>query len=185
MKKIITVLCLSFVTLVGLVGCKGNGEPVYDKNQKVNAGEIAWDVSMGVEYGNRRLMCKFTNNSKYTITDLEITLRPKKSASNKEIDELIDYICSEYDITGEDKEYLLEYGDLRMEANVYGWDEEDYLKPGESATDAMSYYGVYYVMNMDYYDLFAPDIMTIEFLDENGNECVTYYDYINKTYTNE
>ena len=185
MKKIITVLCLSFICLVSLVGCKKIGEPAYDKNQKVNAGEIAWEVAMGVEYGNRRLMCKFINNSKYIITDLEITLRPKKGVSEKEINELIDYICNEYDITGENKEYLLKYGDLRIEANVYGWDEEDYLKPGESKNDAMCYYGIYYVMNMDYYELFTPDIMKIEFIDENGNECVTYYDYVNRTYTNE
>lgn len=71
MKKSLSFVMFLFVALFSLVGCGNGDNPKYDKNQKVNAGDVPWEVSMGInDYGDRALMIKFTNNSKYVITEL-------------------------------------------------------------------------------------------------------------------
>lgn len=61
-------------------------------------------------------------------------------------------------------------------------DEDEYLEKGEKVEDALLY-GFKFIRNLDYYDLFEPDIYRIEYIDELGEEHITYYDYPNKAYT--
>ena len=184
MKKSLSFVMFLFVALFSLVGCGNGDNPKYDKNQKVNAGDVPWEVSMGInDYGDRALMIKFTNNSKYVITELSLEFTLKDNLKDKELEEFYSYLAREYDLDSEEKEELMSYG-VTMDASVYMWDEEDYLQVGDTIEDSLNY-GYMYIRTMDYYDYFKPDIYKIEYLDENGKECTVYYDYINRTYSNK
>lgn len=187
MKKILSIiLCLcSILSLTfSLAACGGdNDKPKYDKNQKVNAGDVPWEAKMGVnDYGDRALIVEFTNNSEYTITELSLEFSMKTNLKEDELNAFYSYLAEEYDLSDDEVAELKER-DLTMSAWVY-LSEDEYLEKGKSIEDSLCY-GYKYIYTMDYYDLFRPDMYKIVYIDESGEECTTYYDYINKSYSNK
>ena len=181
MKKILSLfICLSLVMTVttSLIAC---GK--FNINQKVKEKDVPWEVKMGVnDLGDRAVIVKFTNNSQYTITELSLKFTMKPTLKEDKLNAFYSHLADRYDLSDDEIAELKEI-DLTMSAWVY-LSEDKYLKPGESIEDSLCY-GYKYIYTMDYYDLFRPDMYEIVYIDENGEECTTYYDYINKTYSNK
>lgn len=185
-KKAIVIiglcLVLAIIVLV-LLFQNSTDEPLYDKNQKINARDIPWEVKMGVtEYGDRALMINFTNNSDYTIKEISLELTMLNNIKSEELESFYSYIANEYELSDDDLSELKSRG-LTMSTWIYLL-EDEYLKPGESVEDAICY-GYKYIKTMDYYHLFQPDMLEIVYLDELGEEHTVFYDYINRTYSNK
>ena len=169
---------------MGTTGCD-NDKPKYDKNQKVNGREIEWNISMGVNYlGDRALTITFTNNSKYDLTEVYLTFSLKENIKEETKKEFYDYLIDEYELKGDDLK-VLEKDEIEMNGGKYYFDFDDNkaLEVGESVTTSLDY-GSYFIFTDKYIDLFRPSMLSYEFTDENGKEISTYYDYINKKYTN-
>lgn len=188
MKKIflaiIMVLSMLFVTSCG--GDKDKLDPNNDvhKNEKVAITDIDWKVDMGIKYGERYLMFNFANNSEYTIYELSIELSAKKSFKGDKLEGFYSYFQEEYEQDEEDMEYIKEYGKLRIECTHYEL-LDDPVEPGAtSESQQITYYGMYYIFNKDYYDMFEPNIATIKYADE-GKLYTVYYDYKENTYTHD
>lgn len=67
---------------VCISGC-GSGESTSSagssvKKVKINIEDIAWNVDEGIVDGDRYVLLDYTNNTKYTLTDFEITFKRKE-----------------------------------------------------------------------------------------------------------
>ena len=175
MKKINKTLALSII-FGCLISCAG-------LNQKIKERDIPWEVDMGINYlGDRSLVCNFTNKSDYEITYLYLAFTMKPHIKEDKINSFYSYVIDYYDLCYEDQQRLYDEG-LEMNSTFYSFNAEDNLKPGQSVEESLNY-GIKFIYTMDYYELFRPDLLEIKFIDEDGVECITYYDYINKKYTN-
>lgn len=159
-----------------------SGDKVHEQ-EKVSIKDIDWEIKEGIKDGRRYALFTFTNNSEYTIYELELVLTPKSSFKGAKLDEFYSYIETEYNIGSESMDYIKEHGALRIECQHYELFDDPVL-PGKSFTTEATYYGLYYVLNMDYYEMFEPDMMTIIYEEENMLY-TTYYDYKNNSYSHE
>lgn len=66
----------------------------------------------------------------------------------------------------------------RLQIKEYNLSEDDVKELRETLL-----YGIKFIRTLDYYELFEPEMYRIEYIDELGEEHITYYDYLNKTYT--
>ena len=172
------IFCLAIGIVLILTSCKG----VLETKPKVNIDNVPWEVKMGVNYlDDRSAMVAFTNNADYTITEIDLEFRMKQNIQEEKLDEFYSYLEKEYSIIEkEDIEEIRETG-LSMHSHVY-LDEDEYIKKGQTVEEELCY-GYVFIETLDYYDLFEPDMYRIEYIDENGEEHITYYDYVNKTYS--
>ena len=106
----------------------------------------------------------------------------KTNLKDKELNKFYSYLAEKYDLSDEEVVELKEEG-LTMNAWVY-LSEDEYLGKGDTYEDSLCY-GYIRIYTMDYYSLFLPDMYKIVYIDETGKECTTYYDYINRTYSNK
>lgn len=176
MKKHVSLIlcfCVAICTIISLSSC---GE-----KQKVDVDDVPWEVKMGVNYLERSaVVVKFTNNTEYTITELSLNFSMKDNISEDDLSDYYSYLAEEYNYTEEDINKLKEKK-ITMRASV-NLEEDEYLSEGDTYEDSLLY-GYTFIYTMDYYDLFTPNMYKIVYIDENGQECTVYYDYINETYS--
>lgn len=181
MKRILKIMFIIFIGVFPfmLTSCKNP-----HKDQKVSIKDLDWKVELGVLNGKKYALFSFTNNSDYVIHELKIEHTPTKKLKGNRLDEFYQYFQQEYNVPDDEMDWLKEEGYLRIDANIYEI-YSDPIKPGETSEyNECVYYGMYRVLNMDYYDMFEPNTAIIKY-EDNGMLYTVYYDFINNSYTHD
>lgn len=154
-----------------------------NSNQKLKVTDIPWKVKMGINYlDDRAAMVEYTNNTEYTITEISLTFKMKENIKTEELDGFYSYLSKEYQLSQDDVNELKNES-ISMNSHAY-LDKEEFLQKGDKHEESLCY-GIKFIRNLDYYKLFEPDMYIITYLNESGEEHTTFYDYINKQYTNQ
>ena len=53
------------------------------KRETIKIDDIAWNVDQGIVDGEKYVLLDYTNNSKYTVTDFEMTFKEKGSVTEE------------------------------------------------------------------------------------------------------
>ena len=186
MKKHLLGICACFLCFLCACGSADGVLPQSANNAlqskpKVNIENVPWEVKMGINrLDDRAAMVEFSNNSEYAIKEFDLRFKMKE-VSEEKLADFYSHLKSTYNLSDEDLNSLKEI-QITMHANLSIGEEDKYIKTGEKAEETLLY-GYMYIRTLDYYDLFEPDMYMIQYVDEKGEEHTTYYDYINKAYT--
>lgn len=179
--KKFTILAVILSMVVCFTGC-GNIEtnPTTGNGEKINITGISWNVDEGIVDGDRYVLLNYTNNTQYTITSLEITFKEKTDITEEEKETFYSDIQQKFEVGDEDME-AIKSRPISMHAGT-----DRVVNPGESVSNINCYYysGSFYLKNINHYNLVEPDIVTIEYIDED-KIFTEYYDYSSKKYSTE
>ena len=158
-------------------------EDVVDSSDAVKAAiedqlrieDIDWSVGMKVDdYGDRSLMCQYTNNSSLSILGVEVKYSQKDDLTDEDRQVLSD-LKDTYGYTDE------ELKDLYMTASV-----EFFTYPGESSNSQyvkLDDYLARVPSSEDQFNLMEPDVATIVYVTPNNTVRLEYYDYKSGEYS--
>ncbi|MGN1481892.1 hypothetical protein [Porcipelethomonas sp.] len=179
MKKISRWLLL-FIMVFNLTGCSGTSSDT----TPIKITDLDISIEEEINDGDREMMCWFTNDSKYTITYLQIRMKLKDGITKADLEK---YDYDEDYPEDWDVDYVFmdaEFGD----DDAYEDGDEDVVlvKPGEtSGKEGLRRNNIYYVRDITEYENMEPDIMTIQYLDKDDNEHRIYYNYKTQKYNEE
>ena len=177
-RKILTLfMCTALVLSMAACG-SGNGSPqeAGAKNTAsapdFNFEDIEWEVTESIEYGERRPVFNYTNNSKYDITEIDFNMKLKDDVTESDVNK------SE-ELKKKAKDMDEEPTDLTIQVV-----SNNYVSSGESAENLDICLDGTIQLFTDYeaYELFEPDTITIYFVDD-GCLYKTAYDYLNSEST--
>lgn len=179
-------LFLTILTLaLCLTACGGLGG-ILDTHKGLSMNDINWTVDGEILGGERYLLLSLENNSQYIIADFEITFIEKRDLSAEQRSAFFDDLVTTFGIDLSDPDDAadlekMKLVDISMRAEV-----KQLLHTGEKCANRHCYYytGSVYVKNAEHYDLVAPDIATIRYVDE-GQLITMYYDFSSRKYTTE
>ena len=165
MKKLLSmVVIFCMVFILGACGSKEAGSEANgnteDEKAKIKIEELNYQVNVEVDNGERYVMMKLTNNSKYVITNFELTYKVKKDVTNEQKNKFYDEIQKNFKFNEEDVNELKQ-------------------KRVANATEQLKSKG-YNVKLTD--NVCEPDIATIKYIDD-GKIHTMYYDYANDSYS--
>lgn len=187
MKKALVTL-LSAAMLISLTGCgsenstspiSGNGsitisasDTSFSTKDAIKIEDIEWNVTESVMDGERFVSFNYTNNSKYTILDVEIKFVQKEDVTSEQLSVFSD-LKEKREWTDEEVAdiYILGYNRKCAE-------------PGETVLDSPCCINGTYTLveNIDQYELMEPDMVTIAFIGKDGKGYAEYYDFKSQTY---
>ena len=191
---VIFVLCSMAVCLFGCTAQKStqpstenpteqvtpSAEVTEPKPQKkpLSMEDIAWSVDQGIANGKRYVVLNYTNNSEYTLSNLEMTFKEKSNITQEEKSKFYSDIQTKLGASDEDIE------ELKTKPLSMSVEAKRVVNPGESLTNVRCHYyrGSFYVMDMEHFQLVEPDIATIQYIDEN-TIYTTYYDFTAKKFS--
>lgn len=185
MKKM-RLAAVAVALSVALVGCgtggggtaaqPGTGAPAQTENAEpaddaIKVEQVSYEVKDGVENGHRRVLFSYTNNSDYTIVNVELLLAMPDDVEDEQLENAFaDLIEQEY-YTVDDLH------DIKM-----GCDSSFAVEPGQTSGDRAATFGIIYATSAEQYELMEPDMLTIQFL-HDGKIYEEYYDYRTDSYT--
>lgn len=107
MKKLLSmVVIFCMVFILGACGSKEAGSEANgnteDEKAKIKIEELNYQVNVEVDNGERYVMMKLTNNSKYVITNFELTYKVKKDVTNEQKNKFYDEIQKNFKFNEED-----------------------------------------------------------------------------------
>ena len=184
MKKSIVTLLLAGLLLLGGCGSAagnapaGGGDSQEPDVPQLKMKDLSWSVDSGILDGERATLMTLTNNSPYTISELEMTFAVKSDVTQEEKESFYTDLQDTYDLDEEDLEELRSMP-LSMTAAC-----SDMIRPGqsESAIPLDYFRGYIYVQNFEHYSLVQPDIATISYVAE-GRIYTMYYDFLSEKAT--
>ena len=142
-------------------------------NAAIHIEEIDWNVAASVLDGERIVSFNYTNNSKYTILEIELKFCQKEGLTAEQF-AVFDNIKNEWELTDDEI------------ANIYiiGYNRKC-ADPGETVSDSPCYIedSYIYVENIAQYEMMEPDIMTIYYIGNDGKGYTIYYDFKSHTYS--
>lgn len=173
MVNISLIICILF----GVLGCDSDvenslsNEP-FSPKEAIKIEEIDWKINESIMDGEKFISLDYTNNSEYTILDVEIEFKQKEDVTDEQLG-VFDKL----------KEY-------------WSWDEEDvknvYIlgynrkcaEPGETVSDSPLVINGTYILaeSMEQVDIMEPNMVTIAFIGKDGKGYTIYYDYKSNTY---
>lgn len=185
MKKF---LMLSMATIISFsaIGCSKDSDSKSDKSSSaaIEIDDIDLNVEEVVDNGKRTVKFDYTNNSDYTITYFDLKLRPKEEIKKEDFSKFKDF--DQFYPDDWDVDYVFvdaEYGD---KYNFSDDRNEKFVKSGEtSPKDDVNRNNIIYVRDIEIYNMMEPDILTIQYIDDNGKEHRLNYDYKNEKYNEE
>lgn len=145
----------------------------FSAKNAIKISDIDWHVTESIMDGQRFVSFNYTNNSKYTIMDIEMKFNQKEGTTAEQLG-VFDNLKVEQQWTDEDvrNTYILGYN-------------RKFADPGESVSDSPCVINGTYTLveSMAQYDIMQPDMATIIFIgdDEKGYE--VYYDFKTQTYS--
>lgn len=197
MKKLF-MMCILGLMVFGIAGCENNNntisadadiqnsETVSDgKNQEnatrsssfsakdaIKIEDIEWSVAEGIIDGERFISFNYTNNSQYTIMDVEMEFRQKKDTTADQLT-VFDNLKEEQGWSDEEV----------MQTYILGYNRKC-ADPGETVADSPCVINGTYrlVENMDQYEIMEPDMVSIAFIGDDGKGYTIYYDYKTQSY---
>ena len=177
MKKALAAL-LSMTMVLGFTGCTGenNEDTIFDTafsaKDAIKIEDIDWNVTESVMDGERFVSFNYTNNSKYTILDVEMEFVQKSTVTKEQLS-VFDELKDEREWTDE------EISDIY----VLGYNR-NCAEPGETVSDSpLCINGTYtLVETIEQYEIMEPDMATIAFIGKDGKGYAVYYDFKTQTY---
>lgn len=142
--------------------------------------QLDWRVDTGVVDENRRVLMEYTNNSDYTIVELDLTFTQKSGVTEEQRQEELDRTKELLSLSDDD---VSEVKDSPLSAYV---NSVVLTRPGDTSTKQPCYYygGIFYMQDISFYNLLTPDIATIRYIDDNKIHTVSY-DFKSKNYTED
>lgn len=192
MKKLVglfgIILVISMITSY-FSGCE-TGEA--ENNSKGNNSkdlpieDIAWSVDEGVIDGERYVMLSYTNNSKYTISNIEISFKEKDKLTDEQKTKYFEDIKKIAEVDESDPDDVSDFQELKSREISMSVESNQVCRPGESVSNQKCHYysGYFYLRNIEHYNLVEPDIATIKYIDSNKIVTVNY-DFKSKKYTKD
>lgn len=186
MKNISRRICIATFILVvlsiSLTGCGSNesipsgnsSKPVtaFSAKDAIKIEDILWDVTESVMDGDRFISFNYTNNSKYTILDVEMKFKKKDGTTAEQLT-IFDDLKSTYNWSDEDvaDTYILGYN-------------RKCADPGETVSDSPCVINGTYILveTLEQYEIMEPDMVTIAFIGDDGKGYVLYYDFKTQAY---
>lgn len=172
MKKYIAGTVLSLLMVFSLTGCaQTSGE--FSAKDAIKIEDIDWHTTESILDGDRIVSFNYTNNSKYTILDVEMTFKQKPDVTKEQLSAFDDYIelhqCSDEEI---------------KEIYILGYNRK-VAEPKETVSDSpCCINGTYsYVESAAQLDIMEPDMATIVFEGRDQKGYTVYYDFKSKTYS--
>ncbi|MBR5366751.1 MAG: hypothetical protein IK132_10960 [Clostridia bacterium] len=153
-----------------------------DSIKKIEIEQIEFTVDNEIYNGERKAFMQCTNNSPFTIYNIEISFIQKADVSEEQLEQyyadLIEYF--ESDLSEEDYEEL-----RQRKISMYAMSKR-IIPSGKTINKIDLYYysSYYYMRNLSHYDLVEPDIATIQYV-MNGKIYTEYYDFQSKKYSFE
>lgn len=177
MKKALAAL-LSMAMIFGLTGCEGEsgGSNIFSTSfspkDAIKIKDIDWSVTESIIDGERCLSFNYTNNSKYTILDVEMEFVQKSDVTKEQL--------SVFNKLKEDREWTDEEV---SEIYILGYNRKC-AEPGETVSDSpCSINGTYILVeNIKQYEIMEPDMMTVAFIGKDGKGYTMYYDFKSQVY---
>lgn len=191
--KTFTILAVAFSIGVCLTGCgssetgtfSGSNETsnIIDSStvkEKINMEDISWNVDEGIVDGDRYVLLDYTNNTQYTITNFALTFKEKAGITEEEKASFYSDIQQNFELSDEEME------ELKNEPISMHTETDRVVNPNESVSNIYCYYysGIYYLKDMNHFNLVEPDIATIKYIDEDKIFTI-YYDYGSQKYSAE
>lgn len=178
-KKI--VVAFMIVISAGLCGCKEKGddkvtvkEDKFDATKAFSIDDIDWSVEETIVNGDREVTLNYTNNTKYTILEIELDYVMKEDVSNDEL-AVFDDVKEELNWTDDDVKNLYMYSNNRKCA-----------EPGESVIGSRSFINGYvYVDNIEQINVMDYDVMKIRFIGPGDKAYTIYYDFKNNDFSED
>lgn len=142
--------------------------------------QLDWRVDTGVVDENRRVLIEYTNNSDYTIVELDLTFTQKSGVTEEQRQEELDRTKELLSLSDDD---VSEVKDSPLSAYV---NSVVLTRPGDTSTKQPCYYygGIFYMQDISFYNLLTPDIATIKYIDDDMIHTVSY-DFKSKNYTED
>lgn len=150
------------------------------KRETIKIDDIAWNVDQGIVDGEKYVLLDYTNNSKYTVTDFEMTFKEKGSVTEEDKENFYNEIKDKFSMSDDDIPELKQR-DISMHAET-----EKIVEPRESAKNINCYYysGIYYLKDINHFNLVEPDVATIKYINDN-KIYTSYYDFSTKKYSED
>lgn len=177
MKKALTAL-LSISMILSLTGCGGEngGGTIFETNFSVKDAikieDIDWNVTESVMDGERFVSFNYTNNSKYTILDIEMEFVQKSDVTKEQLSVF-------YELKEEREWTDKEVSDIY----ILGYNRKC-AEPGETVSDSPCCINGTYTLveNIEQYEIMEPDMITIAFIGNDGKGYAVYYDFKSQSY---
>lgn len=189
-KRKHVLLVAALVGTFMLVGCGNSGSDTSD-NGKNKSGtvltpaypkidQLDWQVDTGVVDGNRRVLMDYTNNSDYTIVELDLTFTQKSGVTEEQRQAELNHTKELLSLSDDD---VSDIKDSPLSAYV---NSVVLTHPGDTSTKQPCYYygGIFYMQDISFYKLLTPDIATIRYIDNDTIHTVSY-DFKSKNYTED
>lgn len=178
-SRSLRVLCVVLVMIVSLCGCGEKttdvskmSEEDFDATKAFSIDDIDWVVEETIVDGVRTVTLDYTNNTGYTILEVEIDYVLKDGVTREEL-AVFDEVKEEYEWSDEDVEELYIYSNNRRCA-----------ESGEHVGGYYSYInGLAYVDNMEQMAVMDCDIMEICFVGPGDKAYTIYYDFRNDEFS--
>ncbi|MBR3600625.1 MAG: hypothetical protein IKL53_12245 [Lachnospiraceae bacterium] len=178
-RRNLRVLCVVLGMMVSLCGCGEKSTDVskmseenFDATKAFSIEDIDWVVEENIFDGVRTVTLDYTNNTGYTILEVEIDYVLKDGVTSKEL-AVFDEVKEELEWTDEDVAELYIYSNNRKCA-----------EPGEHVEGYYSYInGLAYVDNMEQMAVMERDIMEICFVGPGDKAYTIYYDFRNDEFS--
>lgn len=190
MKKIL-MLVMAMIIVFSAIGCSKDTGSKSDKSSSKSSSSVAIeidDIDLNVEEvienEQRTVMFDYTNNSDYTITYLKLRLRPKEGIKKEDFSKFKDFDVNYPEDWDVDYVFIdAEYGD---DDNYSDGKNEEFVKSGETSPKGEIHRNnIMYVRDIEIYNMMEPDILTIQYIDDNRKEHKLNYDYKNEKYNEE
>lgn len=142
--------------------------------------QLDWRVDTGVIDENRRVLMDYTNNSDYTIVELDLTFTQKSDVTEEQRQEELNHTKELLSLSDDD---VSEVKDSPLSAYV---NSVVLTRPGDTSTKQPCYYygGIFYMQDISFYNLLTPDIAIIKYIDDDMIHTVSY-DFKSKNYTED
>lgn len=188
--------CMISGIMLSTVGC-GNSQAIQEQNEEIstvkqadlikneekqgesfNAKEaikiedIDWNVTESILDGERFISFNYTNNSKYTVLDVEVKFVQKEGITGEQL--------SVFNDLKEDREWSDEEV---SEIYILGYNRKC-ADQGETVSDSPCVINGTYTLveNIEQYNLMEPEMFSIAFIGDDGKGYSVYYDYKTNSY---
>lgn len=147
-------------------------DTIFSAKDAIKIEDIDWNVTESILDGERFISFNYTNNSEYTILDVEMEFVQKESTTAEQL-VAFDKIKEEQEWTDEEL----------AEVYILGYNRKC-AEPGETVTDSPCVINGTYTLveSMEQYEIMEPDMVTIAFIGDDGKGYAIYYDFKTQSY---
>ncbi len=186
-KKLLSMILVAFlaITMSACSGTSGDGESgesgtSSSTDNLIKIEDIEWSVDQQIVDGDREIVFSLTNNSNYTISEIELTFVQADETTDEQIEDFYSTMQSNLSLSDEDLQEVKDYADNGIGAHV------SYNIPittSETMQDYICYFTGYKILSdQASFEYLEPDILTVYYVYNNTIYC-EYYDYQSDSYS--